>query len=247
MYDWPETSASIDRLWELIAANLNEAGIDAPVSLFRGDGIGDTWTDPNLIIGQTCGWPYINRLRGKAVPFARFTYDLPNCPAGDYYSVYIGQSEGDSKFLKDRQTISSAGKIAVNGDDSQSGFRVYREITIDAPADALPKEILLVTGSHRNSVKAVAEGKANIAAIDGIAFELSKQHDKHLTDNVTVIGHSNPVPGLPLITSLDNADKVPLLYKAVDNAVKNLNLEDKNTLFINGMVAAHDSDYEILA
>ena len=215
MYDWPETGAALDQFWGLIGKNLKNSGIDAPVSLSRSREIARLWTDENLLVGQTCGWPYANRLRGKVIPFARFDYGLDDCPPGFYNSVYIGRSPEDRKYLQDTGSLLSAGKIAINGDDSQSGFHVFREITGEYSPAAISPDNRVITGSHRNSVKSVANGNAQIAAIDAVAFELSRRYDPKLTSNVTVIGHSVPKPGLPLITSPANKIHVKTLYGAI--------------------------------
>ena len=139
MYDWPETASALDRLWALIQANLANENLEAPLDLTRTDDVFDLWMQPEMLIGQTCGWPYVSHLRDRVIPFARIVYDL-DCEPGHYYSVYIGQSPSDADYLKDGQSLLDAGKIAINGDDSQSGFHVYKEITGEFSPDAIPED-----------------------------------------------------------------------------------------------------------
>ena len=89
MYDWPETRASLDRLWSAIATELDARGIPAPSKLHHQDSQMALWTNPGLVIGQTCGWPYANMIRAKVVPFARFDYKIDGVPAGHYRSAFI--------------------------------------------------------------------------------------------------------------------------------------------------------------
>jgi len=245
MYDWPETANSMNNLWSLIADNLRSDGINTPHKLSRPEHPSKLWTKPELLIGQTCGWPYANILRGKVIPFARFDYDLADCSNGYYNSVYIGRTETDTQYLAGKSALLRSEKIAINSDDSQSGFQVFREITGEYSRSAIPDDIRVISGAHRNSVKMVAASKANIAAIDAVAFELAKQHEKKAASKVKIIGRSMPLPGLPLITSLKNEKIVPYLYEAISSAISSLSSEDKSALKIRNIVSAHDDEYDV--
>lgn len=244
MYDWPETSHALDVLWSHIHNQLIQRDIEAPAKLERDAHPAALWSKPELIIGQTCGWPYANYLKEQVVPFARFDYDLPDCPAGDYNSVYIGHDDDDFDHLSSPQAFEFVEKIAMNSDDSQSGFHVFSEITGKPAEDAIAKEKRVVTGAHRNSISAIANGDANIAAIDAVAFELAKHYEPEAISKIVVLRNSNPKPGLPLITSKDNEHLAPLLYEAVEQAVAETPEDILQTLLIKGLVKATPSDYD---
>ncbi len=243
MYDWPETAHAIDVLWSHIQNQLTQREIHAPVKLDRDTHPAALWSKPELIIGQTCGWPYANYLKEQVIPFARFHYDLPDCPAGDYNSVYIGHDDDDFDHLASPQAFEFVEKIAMNSDDSQSGFHVFSEITGKPAEEAIAKEKRVVTGAHRNSISAVANGDANIAAIDALAFELAKHYEPETISKIVVLGASKPKAGLPLITSNDNAHLVPQLLEAVQQAVEETPSDVLQTLLIQGVVAARPADY----
>ncbi|MEM9277790.1 MAG: PhnD/SsuA/transferrin family substrate-binding protein [Pseudomonadota bacterium] len=245
MYDWPETKQALDRFWTSVAKHLKQYGISPPYTLTRIEHPSTLWTHPDLLVGQTCGWPYANTLRGKAIPFARFVYDISRCPSGHYNSVYIGRKAEDSRFLESAEALLSAEKIAINGNDSQSGFHVFREITGEYSCNTIPEEKRLITGAHRNSVIAVAEGKAEIAAIDGVSFELAKRHEPEAASKVVVIGHSQPKPGLPLITSLQHEAEASRLFSALEKSVFDLSTAEREQLLITGLMAAEDQEYDV--
>jgi len=244
MYDWPETATALDRLWTLVHHELAQRDVSSPQVLTRSKDVYDLWADPQLLAAQTCGWPYANRLRGQVIPFARFAYDLPECKNGYYNSVYIGGSKADAAFLENKNSLLRADRIAINGEDSQSGFHVFREITGEASPGAIPKHKRLITGSHRHSVRAVAEGRAQIAAIDGVAFALACRHDPEVAARVSVIGHSNPVPGLPLVTAINNKQQATILYDSFVAGVAKLDDAGWKTLLLKGVVPAHDEEYD---
>lgn len=245
MYDWPETADALDRFWKQISAYIKQIGINAPDDLHHVESQVPLWTNPDLLVGQTCGWPYANKLRGKVVPFARFDYGLEDCPPGMYQSIYIGRSEDDAKFIKSRAGLAEVQSVAVNGDDSQSGFHVFGEIGNTSAANCLPAKKRVISGAHRNSIKYVAEGRAQIAAIDAVAFELARQYDAETVAGVTAIGKSEPKPGLPLITSHQYASRIDELFAAVSGALQTLDHETRDTLMIRNVVPAGDEEYEV--
>ena len=247
MYDWPEVSCSIDALWDAIQHQLALRDINAPIGLTRNRSASDLWHDPNLIVGQTCGWPYANKLRETVIPFARFDYGLEDCPAGHYNSVFIGNQPDQRILLKSAEALLSAKAIAVNSDDSQSGFRVFGEILGKPPKGLFEENQLITTGAHRNSLLAIAKGDAEIAAIDSVAFELAKSFEPEAVSQVHLIGKSQPKPGLPLITSKANGHLSKALLEAVTSAVEALDTNARSALHIKNVIPASDEEYKVFA
>lgn len=56
------------------------------------------------------------------------------------------------------------------------------------------------TGGHRNSIRAVAEGRADVAAIDCMSWHLAKLFEP-LARELQVVGWTKQRKGLPYITS----------------------------------------------
>ena len=103
----------------------------------------------------------------------------------------------------------------------------------------LPK-FFVETGSHRASVKAVAQGKIDFAAIDAQSWRLIKKYDSFVS-NVKVLGHTNPSPGLPFITSKINLRKN--LFHAIKQAVQNLQKQYRSVLYLNDFVTVDENKY----
>ena len=241
MYDWPEIASDWDEFWVLVEQALVQREIIAPRALSRSNDPFELWRDENLLLGQTCGWPYANLLADQVVPVANFDHGLQHAPAGHYYSVFIcklGETRTPQAILQ------SDSIVAVNGLDSQSGFRVLREID-SSFVDQPPKDRIATSGSHRNSIAMVAKGKADFAAIDAVSFELAKAFDHLNTESVTVLGHSAPRPSLPVITSLANKKLVSQLYGALADAVAAMPEALKQQLHIYDVQSAQASDYAI--
>lgn len=238
MYDWPEVSHVWDALWSFVRGELGSAGIAAERDLRRPARLHEAWRDPAMILGQTCGWPYVSVLRGIVLPFARFDFALGGMP-GDYHSVFVTAAGDDPGSL----LADDAARIAANAPDSQSGFRAFAEIA-EEPV-ALPQRRMVWTGSHRASIRAVAEGLADIAAIDAVSWRLAQLHEP-AAQQVAVSGRSSPVPGLPLVTALPFGGAMPLLFDALSAGVESLRSADREALGLAGVVAAQDDDYRVL-
>jgi ABC-type phosphate/phosphonate transport system substrate-binding protein len=226
MYDWPQVRSENDRLWALIREALADEGIAAPQDLSRDGSLWDIWESPDLILGQTCGMPYRTRLHGQVALIGTPDYALPDAPHGHYYSVFVTRADepGEAADFIERT-------LAFNGQDSQSGWA--------APQNQMAKLGLRFThtrhtGAHRDSARAVAAGKADIAAIDAVTWRLIEAHHPRLAGKLRVIGHTDPTPGLPLITAR-HRDPGPIA-RAAASAFTAITPEDRAALGLTNLV-----------
>ena len=233
MYDWPQVRAEHDRLWSLIREALADDGVAAPEALTRDGSLWEIWESPALILGQTCGMPYRTRLHGQVELVGTPDYALPGAAPGQYYSELIARARdpGEAVDFIDRT-------LAFNGQDSQSGWA--------APQNQMARLGLrfthtLHTGAHRDSARAVAEGRADIAAIDAVSWRLIVAHMPELAGKLRVIGHTDPTPGLPLITA-KGRDTAPLA-RAVAAAVAALAAPDRAALGLAGLAVIPATAY----
>ncbi|OYX42032.1 MAG: hypothetical protein B7Z02_13345 [Rhodobacterales bacterium 32-67-9] len=233
MYDWPEVRAENDRLWSLIRAALADEGVAAPEALTRDGSLWEAWESPDLLLGQTCGMPYRTRLHGQVELVGTPDYALPDAAPGHYYSELITRADepGEATDFIDRT-------LAFNGQDSQSGWA--------APQNQMARLGLRFThtrhtGAHRDSARAVAEGRADIAAIDAVTWRLIAAHLPGLAAKLRVIGHTDPTPGLPLITA-KGRDTTPFA-RAVAAAIAALSPSDRAALGLAGLAMIPASAY----
>ena len=242
MYDWPEVRAETDALWTAIAANLAALGIETPDRLDRTTPVGDAWTSPDLLVGQTCGRPYVNGLAGRVTLLGRPTYDAEGAGPGRYCSVLVARSTDGRNCLGDFR----GAVAACNSEASQSGCA--------ALIDSLPHGESLdgffgavrFTGGHRESIRAVAGGAADIAAIDCVAWTLALQHEP-ATGELRVIGRSPDYPSLPFITgNRRSADEIARIGKALRRAVADLPGPVREALGLSGIEDARPADYACL-
>ena len=96
------------------------------------------------------------------------------------------------------------------------------------------------TGSHRASVKSVASGKIDFAAVDAQSWRFIKKYDK-FSINVRVLDHTNPTPGLPFITSQNGLKEN--LFSAIKKAIEVLSEKYRSILYLNDFLIIEEEKY----
>lgn len=242
MYDWPEVRAETDRLWQALAQELREAGFDAPSGLSREGDAETAWLDPALLLGQTCGLPFVSRLKGRASLVGAPAYVLEGCRAGEYCSALVVRADDPAEDLEDLR----ARRAAYNMEGSQSGHAAMLAAVAPHARSGRFFEETLATGSHRACVRAVAAGAADIAAIDAVSWELAKRHEPSAS-RLRVLRRTPPTPGLPFITALRPAEELRRMAEAVMAGIGGLEAGVKEALLLTGFVPFSEGDYEVIS
>jgi ABC-type phosphate/phosphonate transport system substrate-binding protein len=228
MYDRPEIMGATDRFWARVRDALRARGIDAPAALLRNaDDLMQVWLSPDLVLGQTCGLPYRAHLKDAVTLVGTPDYGLPGCAPGYYRSVIVARGA----LPRDWRGL----RLALNDPGSQSGWAALAN---DWPGN-LPGAVLL-TGSHAASLAAVAEGRADLAALDAQSWRLL-QRWVAAAAAVTVVAETTPTPGLPYIT---RAGQDPAPYRAaIAAAIADLSTDDRHALGLTGLAVIPASAY----
>ena len=217
MYDFLELRSATDALWTAIAVRLRDLGLSPPDCLTRSTCLEDVWTDPCLLLGQTCGYPLVTALRGRVALLATPRYAAAGCEGTRYRSAIVVRGDARASSLADLR-----GQVcAVNDAASNSGMNVLRAEIAQLAQHTPPFfRDVLTTGSHAASAVAVAEGRADVAAIDCVTWaHLQRLRPAH-TRGLRRLAWTVATPGLPLITSVltNDADRRALLAALQDVA-----------------------------
>ncbi len=234
MYDRPETADILDMLWAETRARLPKG---APEHLTRDGDLWGHWTHPDLILSQTCGYPYRTRLIGKVQLVAAPDNRLPDCPPGYYNSVFVVRGDESRRDL----TAFANAPFAYSEPLSQSGWAAPQNHAAGLGftfANTIP------TGAHVNSTRAVAEGRADIACIDALSWQLIQRHDPHAAA-LREIGRTTPTPSLPFITG-PRQDALAVAA-ALSAALAALSAAARDAIGLHGLVQITDADYLAVA
>ena len=235
MYHYPHNSAAHDRLWVLIRDGLRDCGIAAPDALDRDIGHMEAWERPDLVLSQICNLPYRARFRDKVTMIAACDYGVTGDLPGYYHSVFVVRADDPAQDM----TAASAYPMAINEPLSNSGWGMPAQW---AAAQGLTLNPVLRTGAHRDSLLAVAEGRAGLAAIDCITLRNLLAVEPE-AKQVRLIGRTDATPGMTFIT---RAGQYPNRYRAaIAAAIAALDPADRDVLGLQGIVTLSDSAYDI--
>lgn len=222
MYDWPEVQAHQDRYWQAIRHFLGFG----PLELTRGfTDYAAHWLDPDLLLSQTCGMPYRAYLHGKVTLIGTPDFGLPDNPPAHYHSVLVVNTLADGAHLSDFMD----GIFAYNDGGSQSGWAAAQ---MHLSQQGLQATRFMETGGHRASIKAVAAGHADLAAIDAVTWELALRYEPAAT-SLRVIDTTIPTPGLPYICAPGHDPAS--LRAAISAAIDSLDASVRAALLLRGL------------
>ena len=153
------------------------------------------------VLAQSCWGPMQSGLDAHVHVLAQPRYDDVPGGRGSHYRSALVMRAGQSCAapLSDGACLPQGLahlRPAINAPDSMSGCLALMQ---DMHAPDLTQRAL-VTGSHRASIRAVAEGRADFAAIDCRSWAYALSHEP-AARMLTVTGWTALRPGLPFITS----------------------------------------------
>lgn len=233
MYDRAQTAPANDRFWSAIRAALGTG----PAQLTRDRDLWQVWQSPDLLLAQTCGFPFRAHLHSHVTLVGTPDYGLPGCPAGHYNSVLVAHVSR----VGDSITTFQDAHLAYNEPLSQSGWA--------APVAHFSSLGLRLgqctqSGAHRESARLVAQGAADLAALDALSWELICRYDPFAAQ-LTEITRTSPTPALPFITALGR-DPAPLRH-AIEQAIHTLSDDDRATLRLCNLVNLPEAAYLAIA
>lgn len=149
------------------------------------------WQDDRLLLSQTCGYPLVSLLPAVQL-VGTFHYQAPGCSGRDYRSWLVARD-------KQATLADFNGQRAVaNSLDSHSGYNALRLV---AALQGVTFSQLLLSGGHRQSLAALRDSQADIAAIDCVSWALLARYAPEELCGLHIIGETPAAPGLPLITA----------------------------------------------
>lgn len=218
---WQQLFACFTGLLDASGQQEIELRFDSDQSLLR---------DPRLFLGHTCGYPLMKHLKDQVTPFCVPVFDVPGSDGKLYSSRFIVAANSTIEALDECR-----GKIAaMNAADSNSGMNVLRYAIAKYNPSAAFFSRVVQTGGHLHSLEAVADGTADVAAIDCVSFQLIQDHWPELIDQVRSIGFSAKTSGLPFVlpkSNIRDAD-LELLVDNLNQALANTPETIRNRLHL---------------
>lgn len=233
MYDREELAAAHESYWHAIRAALKARGIDSPAELANDADEFEVWKSPDLVLSQTCGMPYRKWLHDRVTLVGTPDFGVPNCPPGYYNSVIVVRADDQRERFGDYRDA----RFTYNQTFSQSGYAAPFAL---AQSQGFWFENRSQSHGHVHSARAVAVGRADIAAIDAVTWRLIRRFDLW-SDQLRELAITPPTPGLPYIAGPDADDQA--IFAALSEAIETLDPTDRSALGLHGLVAIPKSAY----
>lgn len=168
----------------------------------------ELWLSPALLFGQTCWGPMELGLARHVQVVAQPNYDAFEGGQGELYSsALVMAADGEAPVASPQDgkavipvELLRGKRFIFNNPDSMSGLL---GLTRDLEAMGESLDIFVSrseSGGHRSSIVAVAEGRADIAAIDCQSWALAQRFEL-AAKGVKVVGWTARRKGLPYITA----------------------------------------------
>ena len=179
------------------------------------------WLHPALLFAQTCWGPMELGLLNHVQVVGQPSYDAYEGGQGELYSSALVMRTGegpevrspaDGRALLPLDLIRGK-RFTFNSLDSMSGIIA---LTRDLQAAGESLDIFASrseSGGHRGSIVAVAEGKADIAAIDCESWALAQRFEP-AARKVAIVGWTGRRKGLPFITARTTPEKTVMAMRA---------------------------------
>jgi ABC-type phosphate/phosphonate transport system substrate-binding protein len=242
----PPVAAATNALWNFLRDGLRQEGFaDVPEALDAELPYNEAWLHPDLLLAQTCGYPYVRHLRGKVRLVATPAYSHAGCDGPNMCSFIIVRSGSEVRSLEDLR----GARAAINDPGSNSGANLFRAAIAPIAGGRPFLSSVIATGGHRSRFDAVRTGEAEVAAIDCITYGNVQRFDPQALSGIRVLSQTARGPGLPLITRANASDEeVAGLRRVLEKAVTDPALaETRATLSLTEFAVLSDADYEPLA
>ena len=237
MYD--PAPGALDRFWSVLRDAMRREGLaEVPRDLAWPEDLDIHWRDPDLLLSQTCGYPFATVLKSEVQLVGTPRYEAEGCEGPRYSSFVVVRAGDPAQSLADLR----GHRAAINMIGSHSGWNVLRAVVAPLARAGRFFTSILETGSHHDSMRAVVSGEADVAAIDCVTFALARRNRSELTAPLRILARSPTAPGLPFITSrYTSADDLARLRAALTSACAS---DAAETVLIDGVDVLDPAAYD---
>ena len=192
------------------------------------------WQSPQLVLSQTCGYPFRTLLHEKVSLIGTPDYRVMGCPPGYYCSAIVVRESDERRNMEELD----GALMAYNDPMSQSGWAAPQTYAEELGLQLLPGPR---TGGHRASAIAVLEDRADLAALDAVTHRLLQREEPELMEGLRVLAFTHATPGLPLIAAKSAAEH--MTFALVNAAIEAMTPEDREYLGIHDLIQIEAGEY----
>ncbi|WP_322014670.1 phosphate/phosphite/phosphonate ABC transporter substrate-binding protein [Paraburkholderia sp. J12] len=205
------------------------------------------WRRNDLLLSQTCGFPY--RMLGLADTVHLIStpmFDAAGCDGAHYRSAIVVSAAARARGATSLAACRGLRAVS-NSEDSHSGMNALRHAVAPHAQNGRFFASVSWSGSHFASLRALATGAADVAAIDCVTLALLRDAGCELLADVETLAMTASAPGLPFIASRTLGEReAALLRDALDMAVA-VDIDRSRALRLRGFARLARDEYEAIA
>jgi ABC-type phosphate/phosphonate transport system substrate-binding protein len=176
---------------------LRKCGVPClPGRLTRGLPGLSTLINPQLVMGQCCGYDLIYGFAGRVQLVATPRYHATGCDVAAYRSLVLVRDDCEALGLEGLR----GGVCAVNGFNSHLGANALSALVAPLSRNGRPFFKVRVSGAHINSLAYLRAREADVVAMDCVLHALLIRHRPNALSGTRVLCLSESVPSPPITT-----------------------------------------------
>jgi ABC-type phosphate/phosphonate transport system substrate-binding protein len=222
MYDIAEIRHAHDALWHGFARHFRRHGLtNTPSTLSHDQPVNSLWSDNHLFLSQCCGYDVVHQYKHRLQVLATPWFNVDGCANGDYASTIVVPADSTHNDV-----IEMAGKVAaINGPESHSGMTALLSLVFPHCRNRKFFSKVLISGGHLQSLALLIAGKADVASIDCVTYELLRRYRPAAIEGTRALGLTYPAPAPPYVTAgTFDLEKVKRMQHALADAFEDQNL-----------------------
>jgi ABC-type phosphate/phosphonate transport system substrate-binding protein len=224
--------------WDELIAALHRRLPWVPATHRWDEDVHAAWRDAAVVLTQVCGGPLAEWLHDTLRPVGAFRLATPGADGHRYRSVVLATRPGVPEDFARPGVVAAA-----NSPDSLSGWTSLVAGVV-GPAGRWPGSVIWTT-AHVESLRALRERRAEVAAIDATTLALLRRIDPGVAEGLHEVGHGPWIPSPPIAVRVGTSDaRVAELRAALADLTADPALgEVRAQLLIDGFVALDLDDY----
>ncbi len=186
------------RLLEALVTKLRQRGWTEAMEIDREvEDMAAFWAAPNLLFGQTCGYPLVTSLASKVQVLGTPVFSHAYCDGMRYSSLLLVRQDSGLHSLEHLR-----GKRALySGPESHSGMNAFRHSVAPLARQGSFFGSVRASGGHRESLAALQRFEADVACVDCVHYGYALRDAPERVAGLRVLHVSAHAPGLPFIAS----------------------------------------------
>lgn len=197
------------------------------------------WRHPQLLLAQTCGYPWVTQLRGQVRLVAAPQYTFPGCDGARHCSFILVPESSTAINLEDLRDT----RVAINGPDSNSGMNLLRNAVAPLAMQGRFFREVIESGSHANSMRLLQNGQADVAAVDAVTYGYLQRDTPERVAGLRVLQRSQQSPALPLVCAATHTNDTVQALRTALSATLIERSELAETLSIEGFDPVSEDTY----